>query len=83
MIPRIVTLLVALAAPVLSRAPEAPVGTAVMPGALPDTILRPDLDRPPATVRSGLAGGDDGQYVTLGMRRIHVPDGLARGPAPG
>ena len=80
MISRIVTLLVAMAAPVLSRTAE--VSLTPEPVTPSDTILRPALDLPPATVRSGLAGGDDGQYVTLGMRRIHVPDGIPRGRVP-
>ena len=56
------------------------VGTSPDPGTdlATDTILRPDLDLPPATVTSGLAGGDDGAWVTLGLRRIYVPDGLPR-----
>lgn len=91
MISRLFTLLVALAAPVLSRGSDLVVergtvaesASATEAGTAADTILRPDLDRPPATVRSGLAGGNDGQFVTLGLRRIYVPDGIARGPGPG
>jgi len=37
-----------------------------------DTILRPDLDRPPATVLAGLAASDDQPHVTLGLRRIYM-----------
>jgi len=88
LIPRFVTLLAALLLPSLGSGipASAPLDEAV-PGLHPaaptatDTILRRDLDRPPATVQSGLAGGTDGQYVTLGMRRIRVDDGL--GPRGG
>jgi hypothetical protein len=91
-IPRFVTLLAALLLPPLgsgtaSVAPIDQSGRAKATGAVAatDTILRRDLDRPPASVQAGLAGGDDGQYVTLGMRRIRVADGLTRtaGARPG
>jgi len=81
LIPRLVTLLLALAVPVFPGAlldhahPEA---FAVAPGlAAPDTILRPDLDRPPAAVRVGLSASADEPHVRLGLRRIRVgPEGL-------
>lgn len=58
---------------------------------LPDTILRPDLDRPPPAVLAGLTADPAEPHVTLGLRRIRVTaDGLARSrrrpgesPAPG
>jgi hypothetical protein len=37
-----------------------------------DTILRPDLDRPPAAVLAGLSASEDQPHVTLGLRRIYV-----------
>jgi len=47
-------------------------------GALPaDTILRPDLERPPASVRSGLTADSAQPHVQLGLRRIPVEAGGA------
>jgi len=44
---------------------------------LPDTILRPDLARPPEAVRVGLSASPEEPHVRLGMRRIRVTeDGL-------
>ncbi|MDE0899531.1 MAG: hypothetical protein OSA81_10970 [Longimicrobiales bacterium] len=93
MIPRLVTLLVALVVPLIAR------DTDVRPGAtrsgvestdsrglgpaprpaISDTILRPDLTLPSGAVRAGLTASADEPHVTLGMRRIRVgPGGLGQ-----
>lgn len=57
----------------------APVGIG-MPS---DTILRRDLDRPAATVRSGLVAREDEPHVRLGLRRIPVsPSGVGSRAEP-
>ncbi|MDH3272125.1 MAG: hypothetical protein OEN56_12370, partial [Gemmatimonadota bacterium] len=73
MIPRLVSLLVALLAPALAGPAES-VRVAVrandsMPA---DTILRTDLDLPAASVRAGLAARESEPHVRLGLRRIRV-----------
>lgn len=40
--------------------------------AVADTIVRPDLSRPPSTVEAGLVPGPGEPFVTLGLRRIRV-----------
>ena len=78
MIPRLVTLLLALVVPSLTAKPGVPSGTlreasVVGASAAPsDTILRPDLDRPSGTVRTGLSAAQDEPHVRLGLRRIRV-----------
>jgi len=42
-----------------------------------DTILRPDLERPPVSVRSGLTADSAQPHVHLGLRRIPVQAGGA------
>ena len=77
-IPRLVTLLLALVIPVLPGDVEP--GRAVLAGrvsALPDTILRPDLSVPSRSVRLGFSASPDEPHVRLGLRRIRVgPEGL-------
>jgi len=48
-----------------------------------DTILRPDLDRPPLTVRMGLVADPSEPHVRMGLRRIPVSsEALGGGPGP-
>ena len=41
----------------------------------PDTIVRPDLARPPASLRAGLASDSASPHVRLGLRRIPMGSG--------
>ena len=76
MIPRLVTLLLALVVPAIPRVQGSASDGAL---SLPDTILRADLTLPSSAVRLGLTASPDEPHVTLGMRRIRVSqDGLGR-----
>lgn len=79
MIPRLLTLLATLVVPAIAGtgAGRVEVGENVTDApveVVPDTILRPDLDRAPVSVVVGLTAGDDEAHVTLGMRRIRVSE---------
>ncbi|HET9949247.1 MAG TPA: cell surface protein SprA, partial [Longimicrobiales bacterium] len=69
--------------------PHARVSARVYDGtaAAPDTILRLDLDRPPAAVRAGLVAGPAGPALRLGLRPLpsdlDLTAGAAPSPAPG
>ena len=93
MIPRLVTLFVALVVPLTARDAEVRPGATrsgvestdsrgLRPAprpAIADTILRPDLTLPGGAVRAGLTASADEPHVTLGMRRIRVgPEGLGQ-----
>jgi len=85
-IPRLVTLLLALVVPSISGDAEVRDARSVAdvrlaaPADVPaDTILRPDLTLPGGAVRAGLTASPDEPHVTLGMRRIRVSrDGLGQ-----
>lgn len=49
-------------------------------GAVADTILRPDLSLPPASVEAGLAAAPDEPHVTLGLKRIPVAGAVPARP---
>lgn len=50
------------------------VGDRVTDGAVPDTILRPDLSEPPPAVRAGISAEITEAHVRLGLRRIRVTE---------
>lgn len=53
-------------------------------GMVSDTLVRPDLDRPPGAVVAGLAASEGEPHVRLGLRRIPVaPGGLLAPPSTG
>jgi hypothetical protein len=79
-IPRLLTLLVALVVPAISgeanrnAGPDRPAREVS-----PDTILRRALDLPSRAVRLGLSASPDEPHVFLGLRRIRVgPEGLGQ-----
>lgn len=77
MIPRLVTLLATLVVPAFvggerARGSGAENVMTSVTEVVADTILRPDLDLPPAAVAAGLVAGPDEAHVTLGLRRIRV-----------
>lgn len=62
---------------------SAPLGEESSPLVAPaDTILRPDLSVPPATVQAGLTAGPNEPHVTLGMRRIRASEIRLPSPEP-
>ena len=84
MIPQLLTLLATLVVPVMAghERVRADVARNVIdaPVEVPaDTILRPALNQPPASIEIGLSADEDEPHVTLGMRRIRVSSsGLGR-----
>jgi hypothetical protein len=70
---RLLAISLSIAVPALAGATvESARGPNLAPFAASDTILRPDLDRPAAAVRAGLAASEDEPHVLLGLRRIYL-----------
>jgi hypothetical protein len=82
---RLFTLSLAVAIPALAAPPRDALsagrvaGGVVAPAAVPDTILRTDLDRPARAVRVGLTADEEEPHVTLGLRRIRLEPGVGLG----
>ena len=70
MLLRLLVLVLSLAG---TRAPRSPEEARDLPA---DTILRPDLDRDPTSVRAGMAAGPDEPALRLGLKRLPLASAL-------
>jgi hypothetical protein len=72
-ISRLATLVVAVLMPLVGGEANRPQPMSAPPL---DTILRPDLSRPPNAVEGGLAALPSQPHVTLGLRRVPIAGGI-------